>query len=175
MKHRELGPNVHALPGSDDSDLLMRIHSGRVRVVQLDPDGTLDPWLAVVIRYSTGVAYANQCAGVATENRMVEGYLQLLGGAQCDVDRVRVAPLMEVFHDGDACKYAWRGQQLPAERLARLEKLVGEIPYWTTHLESSDSKQPLRLDKSRIDEIAEAWIPVETPDGAGVLVYKNCD
>jgi hypothetical protein len=37
------------------------------------------------------------------------------------------------------------------------------------------SKYPLRIDPARIDEIAEAWIPVETPDGPGVLLYKNCD
>jgi hypothetical protein len=33
----------------------------------------------------------------------------------------------------------------------------------------------MTIDKDRIDQIAEAWIPVETTDGPGVLLYQNCD
>jgi hypothetical protein len=154
-----------------------RILSNVLRLVQLDPDGTLDGWLGVVVRHPTGIVYANQCAGVATENRLVEGYLQLLGGSQYDVDRgmISLGPFTDAFHEGDACKYVWRGREVPTERLAQLAKLVGEIPYWLARLDASDTKQALRLDRTRIDEIAEAWIPVETPDGPGVLVHKNCD
>ncbi|MDX8149202.1 DUF6210 family protein [Lentzea sp. BCCO 10_0061] len=33
----------------------------------------------------------------------------------------------------------------------------------------------LRLDESRIREADEAWIPVITPDGPGLLVWCNSD
>jgi hypothetical protein len=33
----------------------------------------------------------------------------------------------------------------------------------------------MTVDKYRIDQIAEAWILVETTDGLGVLLYQNCD
>ncbi|MFI8456658.1 DUF6210 family protein [Kitasatospora sp. NPDC085464] len=33
----------------------------------------------------------------------------------------------------------------------------------------------LQLDESRIGEADEAWVPVITPDGPGVLVWLNSD
>ncbi|MGW9028169.1 DUF6210 family protein [Streptomyces sp. NPDC055722] len=33
----------------------------------------------------------------------------------------------------------------------------------------------LVLDESRLAEIDEAWVPVVTPDGPGVLVWENSD
>jgi len=163
--------------------------------VFLDPDGTFNSWLAVVVRGQTGVIYATQCAGVATEQRLVEGYLVPLGGWKYDVDngRIELAPLTQVFHQDDACMWSWQGSALPVERLAMLTRLIEEIPFWRCRLNGlpaeagssavpgppavagSDSKHALHLDLARSDEIAEAWIPVETPHGPGVLLYKNCD
>lgn len=34
---------------------------------------------------------------------------------------------------------------------------------------------PLALDESRLGEVDEAWVPVVTPDGPGVLVWENSD
>ncbi|WP_328753160.1 DUF6210 family protein [Streptomyces sp. NBC_00285] len=34
---------------------------------------------------------------------------------------------------------------------------------------------PLLLDESRLAEADEAWVPVLTPDGPGVLTWENSD
>ncbi|MGS2617385.1 DUF6210 family protein [Micromonospora sp. LZ34] len=39
----------------------------------------------------------------------------------------------------------------------------------------SEEVHPLRLDESRMREVDEAWVPVITPDGSGVLVWFNSD
>lgn len=157
--------------------LAARVRSETVRFVYLDPDGTLHEWLALVVRHETGVVYGTQCAGIATEQRLVEGYLCVLGGQGYDVDSssIEIAALGDIFHEGDSCKWGWKGRDLPSEQLARLSRLVENIPYWHCSLAGLDEKLQLRLDVSRIEEIAEAWIPVETPDGLGVLLYENCD
>jgi len=157
--------------------LAARIRLGAVPFVYLDPDGTSLDWLAVVVRRETGVVYGTQCAGVATQQRFVEGYLVPLGGFKNDVDdgRIDFASFTEIFHEDGACKWGWTGQAVPRDRMARLTKALGELPFWRCSLDGQDSKHPLRLDRVRIGELAEAWIPVETPDGPGVLLYKNCD
>lgn len=55
-----------------------------------------------------------------------------------------------------------------------LRASVGGIRFW-----SSDGvcEEPhfLQLDESRIREADEAWLPVLTPDGPGILVWNNSD
>ena len=145
--------------------------------VFLDADGTLEPWLVAVIRQATGVVYATQCAGVSVEQRFVEGYLVLLGGRKYDAadENIDLSSLTDVFHQGDACVWSWRGNDLPPERLQKLKLIVQQILYWRTGAEGGDNPYQLCVDQDRIGEIAEAWIPIETPDGPGVLLYKNCD
>jgi hypothetical protein len=163
----------------EQNALYARMKRDEVRVVEVDPDGTfLENWLAVVIRHPTGVVYSQQCAGVACEHRLAEGYLVILGGAafaDCEPP-IETDELIQVFHDGDACMWPWTGNKVPEERIAWLEKLLRRIPYW-----AYEGGNPLgvhaalELDPERHDEIAEAWIPVRTPDGGGVLIYENCD
>lgn len=157
--------------------LAARVRLGRVQFVSLDPDETLPPWLVVVVRSATGVVYGTQCAGVATEERLIEGYLVLLGGPRLGTESepIDLASLNDVFHEGDACMWKWKGRDFPNERLARLRALIETIPYWQCILEGRDTGHRLRIDASRIHELAEAWVPVETPDGPGVVLYKNCD
>ncbi|MGM1060082.1 DUF6210 family protein [Saccharothrix sp. Mg75] len=38
-----------------------------------------------------------------------------------------------------------------------------------------EEPHPLLLDGSRMSEADEAWVPVLTPDGPGVLVWSNSD
>ncbi len=162
----------------EQARLAERIRRGECQFVFLDPDGTLSPWLAVVIRRGMGVVYGTQCAGVATDQRFVEGYLVPLNGSKYDVDGalpVGITALNDVFHEDDKCSWGSGSLPLPADRLAKLSTLVEQIPYWCCRLETADSKHSLRLDMSRIDEMAEGWVPVTTPDGSGVLVYRNCD
>lgn len=158
--------------------LAARVRAGKVRHVFLEPDGTWDEWLAVVIEHPTGVVYSQQCGGTANDHRLVEGYLVPLGGPQCDAEegRIAVPRLRDVFHRGTGCDYTWVGYDLPPDRRERLAALVATVPYWKIHLDGvRDARLPLALDRSRIDEICEAWVPVVTPDGPGILLYANCD
>lgn len=162
----------------EQANLADRVRRDEARFVFIDPDGTLPDWVAVVIRHKTGVVYGTQCAGLSVEQRFVEGYLVPLGGAKFDVDEgaIEVDPLREVFHEEGNCQWRWTGTALPPERFAMLCRLVEAIPYCRCGLAGSpENRTALRIDTSRTDEIAEAWLPVETPDGAGVLLYANCD
>lgn len=152
------------------------LRSGSVRSVFLDPDGTLPLWLGVVVRAETGILYATQCGGVSAEQRLIQGYFVPLGGAKYDVDSgdIELDPFSVLFHRDDACQWNWRGSDMPKDRLEALGLLVHEIPYWSS-TEDHDVKSQIQIDHSRIPELAEAWIPVQTPDGPGVLLYKNCD
>lgn len=151
-----------------------RVKWGEVRVVELDPSGSLQQgWMAVVIRHSSGVVYVNQSGGVACQQRVVEGYLVMLGNTpfRADEPPTKSDKLNAVFHDGDACKWEWTGAAVPEDRIRWLRKLVRQIACWS--FEGGLGR--LELDLARKNEIAEAWIPVITPDGPGVLVYRNCD
>jgi len=64
---------------------------------------------------------------------------------------------------------------LPPERLQQLRALVQAIPYWTRSGDGEDHRGHLLLDESRLLELVEAWVPVITADGPGVLTWPNCD
>lgn len=158
----------------EQDELNDRVKWGEVRVVEVDPDGTLpEGWIAAVIRHPSGVVYVNQSAGLACQQRMVEGYLVMLGGTAFETDKppTRSRELVGVFHDGDACRWEWNGENIPEARIQRLTKLIRQIACWSYE----HGLGRLELDLARRDEIAEAWIPVLTPDGPGVLIYQNCD
>lgn len=93
-----------------------------------------------------------------------------------DEGLIELDPFRDIFHRQENCQWNWTGAALPPDRLEALRSLIKAIPYWRCEVAGpAASKFPLRIDEARIDEIAEAWIPVETPDGPGVLLYKNCD
>lgn len=140
------------------------------RTVFLDPDGTASDWLGVIVRHQTGVAYQQQCGGTSTELRSAEGYYVPLawGG-------LKPTDLTAPFHRGKACLHA-AGTPLSPERLGALRQSVEAIAFWTSREEGdNDTRAPLRLDDDRIAELVEAWVPVITPAGGGVLVWPNCD
>lgn len=158
--------------------LAARLRAGVARLVYLDPDGTFAPWLGVVIRHPTGIVYGQQCAGVRTEQRLVEGYFIPLGGASFDFseDPIDVSQLSAVFHDPDGSCPAPTGDDLSPTALTRLGKAIRRIPcWWTPDLGDGDVRASIDLDLSRTTEMAEAWIPVTTPHGAGILLTPNCD
>ena len=174
LKHRWLTSGSFQ---DEQAYLAARVRLNDVRFVYLDPDGTLAEWIGIVVRRETGVIYGTQCAGVATEQRFIEGYLVLVGGSKYDVDegKIQVGPFVDVFHQNGGCQWGWTGRALPIERQALLSSLVESIPYWRMSLDGDDRKDPLRVDATRLEQLAEAWIPVQTPDGPGILLYQNCD
>ena len=149
-----------------------------VRRVFLDPDGTFPSgWLGVIVAASTGVVYANQCAGVGCDQREQEGYYVPVGRAKLDASdgNIDTWDLTLPFHDKRGCDWSRVGERIPPECVAALEKEVAAIPFWTTTTCGSDERASLLLDRARLAEIAEAWVPVITPDGPGILVWDNCD
>jgi hypothetical protein len=162
------------------SKLEDRVRSGVDRYVSIDPDGSIDIGLLVIVEHSSGVIYGVQCGGTAMEERHVRGYIVPVGGIRSTVDedlsRIEPAEFRRVFHDGDVCRSDWRGAILPIERREQLAQLVREVPFWSTAPGSTESdRTALELDSRRLDQIVEAWVPVQTPDGPGILVWDNCD
>jgi Family of unknown function (DUF6210) len=152
----------------------------RHATVLLDPDGTLhQDWIGVIVVARTGVFYANQCGGTACELREVEGYHVPLSSVPMRPEEPRLSALelRAAFHGpGGACHrdLANAGAKLSLDRLARLRSTVARIPFWSN--DGRDTRHPLRLDDSRLDELVEAWVPVGLPEGQrAILVWGNCD
>ncbi len=159
-----------------------------MRKVVVDPDGTGQSYLGVIVQHATGVEYEQQCAGVECAMRTVEGYYVPLGGWKTDPDAGRVEwdELTNVFHRGVGpvgCPFGgapWpsgsTNLRLPADRLEELRSAVAAIPYWGPEDGPENQRRTgLRLDETRLGELAEAWVPVITPDGPGILTWPNCD
>ncbi|GLW69407.1 hypothetical protein Kpho02_17060 [Kitasatospora phosalacinea] len=62
----------------------------------------------------------------------------------------------------------------PPVLLDRLRAAVGFHVYGSANRDDL-FPAPLVLDESRLPEVDEAWVPVLTPDGLGVLVQENSD
>ncbi|MBS1913333.1 MAG: hypothetical protein JST22_15200 [Bacteroidetes bacterium] len=139
--------------------------------VFLDPDGTSagQSWPQLLVLRATGIVYGSQVAGYANEERRAEGYLVPLG--QKDAEKELARFFWEEFH----------GHSYPAsatwteDRLRRLEELVGGIRVMRVWMDDSVTTDSLRLDHARIDELTEAWVPVHSPYGLAILLFRNCD
>ena len=155
------------------------------RRVIIDPDGTSQAYLGVIIQFDTGVVYEQQCAGTETDLRGVEGYFVPLGGCRYDPNQgpIDFAALRAPFHNGGGCSFGGRPYKapantcnLPSERLAQLRAAVESITYWgSDDSRAADLRTHLTIDDSRMGELVEAWVPVLTPDGPGILTWPNCD
>lgn len=140
------------------------------KVVAIDPDGTQDWGLFVILDARTSTMYEVQCGGPSTLQRSAEGLLVPVG------DAIAARPLREFFAD------AFRGNPPPAggsewseAQLDEVAGIVGRVPYWSRRDDGSDRRSMLKLNRERVSEMTEAWIPVETSDGAGILIFKNSD
>jgi hypothetical protein len=155
------------------------------RTVCLDPVGTIEDLLGIIVEAATGVVYEQQCAGTETDVRAAEGYYVPLGGFRMAPDggRFEAMALRQPFHHRGGCRYGGSPHQLPpdtsnlpAERLDDLRMVIAAIPYWVRgDSTEADRRVPLQLDEGRIGELVEAWVPVVTPDGPAILVWQNCD
>jgi Family of unknown function (DUF6210) len=138
------------------------------RFVFLDPDGSMaGGWLFVIVEANTGVVYQTEYGGTATRTGQTEGFLvPLTAGEALDA----LCGLFEVeFRGSGTCSHPW-----PVGPRDRLREIIGSIRYWAG---DKDVQLPyhLELDESRIYEVDEAWVPVITPDGRGVLMWRNSD
>jgi len=157
--------------------LIQRVVSGDVRFVYLDPVEGWSEWLAIIIEHPTGVVYGHQCAGTATDQRYVEGFYVPLGGPRFDVDNGALESLdfTAPFHRGSHCTHGWGTPPLPEDRLAKLRTEVEKIPYWRHTNLDAYTREHVKIDTDRVVMICEAWVPVVTPEGKGILVWANCD
>jgi hypothetical protein len=136
--------------------------------VSLDPDGTAaDDWLYVAVAARTGVFYQQQYGGTACRQGQVQGFLVPLNGADA------VPALRELF-EKDFRGAGTRHHPWSPEEWARLGRIVGDITYWACD-GHDEVPHALRLDEERTVEADEAWLPVLTPDGPGVLMWCNSD
>ncbi|MCY1042984.1 DUF6210 family protein [Corallococcus sp. bb12-1] len=149
--------------------------------VFLNPDGSRPFGLAVIVQAPTGVVYGHQCDGLRNSERTAEGFLVLLHSTDTspdpevdelfDVEKALIAFFAKEFGGNPYVREDWS-----AWRFEHLAALVSRVPMWRTQLhENSDERLHLALDRERLDEVTEAWVPVLTPYGPGILVFDNCD
>lgn len=137
------------------------------RFVFLDPDGTAGMWIHLVVEARTGVVYQQQYGGTAWRQGQVEGFLVPMA------DEDALDALRELF-EKDFRGAGTRNRAWSESERSRLRRIIGGITYWACD-GHSEEPHALQLDESRIREADEAWIPVTTPDGPGMLVWCNSD
>ncbi len=146
----------------------------------IDADGTQTSWLYLIVEKPTQVFYATQCAGLNNEIRHVEGFLIPLLGLTFDHQEYLVDDLgkfsnklKHIFHQGQRCR---NDSKLNQQQLDQLQCCIENITVWlSTSDQVEDQRQHLFLDLNRLDEITEAWVPVISPYGQAILIWKNCD
>jgi hypothetical protein len=115
------------------------------RYIDLEADSPL-----VIVRAPTGIVYEHEYGGEMHLRSQVEGYL---------------VPL-----DGDAAEL--RAAVAEGRTEQALQETIFTASAHTTEGMSFVDRVPLVLDESGGDPL-EAWVPVLTPDGPGVLVWGN--
>ncbi|MGW1910767.1 DUF6210 family protein [Streptomyces sp. NPDC002076] len=140
-----------------------------MKYICLDPDGTGtgQGWMFVIVAARTGVVYQVQGGGCGCAQYAQEGYLIPVFGRDLDQE------LKEIFVGGLKGQGARRGDW-PAGLLQRLREAVALHVYGSANRDDLFPTS-LVLDESRLAEADEAWVPVVTPDGPGMLVRENSD
>jgi Family of unknown function (DUF6210) len=133
--------------------------------VVLDPDGTRDVGLTALILAPTGVTYSSQVGGFATQQRFAEGYLVPIG---CQEDAM---PFVRLFAEAFGGNPPPSGLDWGDRWLGELESLVQSASLWSAR----EGWKPLKLDRERLAELTEGWIPVQSSLGPGLLLFKNSD
>jgi hypothetical protein len=138
--------------------------------VFLDPRGVGDLGLCLIVEHPTGVEYGHQCGGYLCEEKIAEGYLVPLGQREVEL---RIYEFFEREFHGHCYQ---PHNEWTKERIAGLNELLAQIPCRECSKSLSDDQEGvLELDPERIRDCVEAWIPVRSPLGRGVLTLINCD
>jgi hypothetical protein len=138
-----------------------------MRDVFIDPSGFLQyPWMAVLVRAVTGVTYTHQTGGTACIPRQIEGYYVPVFN-QDAYDTLR-SIFEERLGGAGTRDQHWTGQLLG--RVSDAVALIRMDPF-----DGGPGELALSLNKSRLTEIDEAWVPVDSPDGPAVLIWENSD
>ncbi len=137
------------------------------RYVFIDPDGTLPHWMFVLIECPTGVIYEHQYGGTATRQGAVEGYLVPVDG------RVAASIFDDVFVRHLRSVGSW-GKPPEEDLLGLIREAVATVRFWPS-AQGSPPPENLALDDRRLNELDEAWLPIVTSDGRGLLIWPNSD
>ncbi|MFF4989431.1 DUF6210 family protein [Streptosporangium saharense] len=140
-----------------------------LRHVFIDPTDALGQagYFFVIVEAPTGIVYQQQYGGTACRMGEREGYLVPLVGE----DGLR--HVFEVTLKGAGARFG----DLPDDVSNKIRAMVGEVTFWKSNetSEGDEITAPLMVDESRLDEMDEAWIPVITLDGPGILTWPNSD
>lgn len=134
----------------------------------LDPDGSQGAGVIVIVQAPTGVVYASQVGGMQNEERSVEGF------AIPNFHPAHLEALLNFFARYHGSPPDGRTTLWPPRHLDELNLILGRIPLWQTSREQ-DTPASLTLDRTRLQELTEGWIPVNTAYGPGILTHQNCD
>jgi hypothetical protein len=124
------------------------------------------PWITVIVEASTGIKYENQTGGFQCLPRRVEGYYMPVYVEE------GLSALRHAFEVSLGGSGTYRG--LPTDVLAEIRVAVSQLVMMSS-IRPGHPEMRMELDESRIDEIDEAWVPVATPDGPGILTWENSD
>jgi hypothetical protein len=150
-----------------DRELIERIKRGELRVVTLDPAMNWhEDWLGIIVAHPTGVVYENQCDGNTCDHRYEEGFYVPL--------EMRGRPFSDLFHGGRPYCRWWSEGDVPEDLIQSLEAELAKLYYLTNH-DKPHGRGVITLDRERLEQLVEGWIPVRTPDGPGILAFGNCD
>jgi hypothetical protein len=135
-------------------------------------EGAAELGLLLIVSSPTDVIYHVQCDGVACDQRSIEGFLVPLGQRESS-ERM----WNELFcdeHLGNRGPIPWQTPSLVGY-LDRLEQIVGAVVCWKREADDTDQRLLLRLDRTRLEQCVEAWIPVISPYGPAILTFENSD
>jgi hypothetical protein len=131
--------------------------------IQLPLDGDQpDDWLLLVVKAATGVIYEHQYGGHLCYQASVEGFLVPI--CQPEV----LSSLRRVF----SARLRGHGT---GNLTGEIDEIVGATGYPAAREEPPAELPPVALDRERLEELQEAWIPARTPDGPGYLAWVNSD
>jgi Family of unknown function (DUF6210) len=126
------------------------------------------PEIFLVMRSPTGITYVNQSGGHMCTPASAEGYLVTVAAGTA------LADLREIF-EGEMRGSGLRGTAPTGELARRVRDIVAGVRCEPSGPELARESWALELDDSRLHELDEAWIPVVTKGGEGVLIWANSD
>lgn len=136
--------------------------------IPINADGMLGDYLLLIVLAPTHIYYTHQCGGYSCDQKRAEGFLVPVGVAN---DLERLNHWFELTFGG----FCMDASVWDAKKTESLARIIAKIQCWHSDEEGNDQVHYLKLDRSRMSECIEAWIPVLSPYGAGILVLANSD
>jgi len=140
------------------------------KYIFLNPEGIQKLGLVVIVQANTGVTYAHQCGGTSNEIFEIEGFAVPIGDCQTTGKLLRFFWKFKGNPPSERTVNPWNDAELK-----HLKYIVEGIPFWKTYKDVKDELAFLELDTERLEELTEAWVPVKTVYGSGVLVFDSSD